>query len=470
MLLQIIFFASMYWILPVLYIVMKGAGDAKNGYSFGVRMKTEWVKDTEMEQIIAAYKRQLKRSCMALAVIPFSSFLTDHFSLQFTVWILWMLAVIIVPGVPYIIANKKTREIKRKSGWQQEKPKDILVEMKGAGEVRRVKLGTFLVPAAVSLLAAAGGVLLSVQRDLPVYGGMITTFALLTVLFYFMARWMDRQKAEVVSGNSDVNLNYARAKKNAWKNFWLALSWLNTGYVVFGLLTFRIEWIAVNALLWGSIIYVIGTFVILVWVWRKIVRIEDRYVEKRDIDLEESSDDCWIWGSFYYNKNDKRVMVNKRAGVGTTMNMATPLGMGMNIFGTVSLLCIPFFCIWMILEEFTPIRLAVEEQVLVAEHLKADYEIPLKRIDELELIDEPPRWSKVNGTGMENLQKGTFHIRNVGKCEVFLNPQNKVFLHFEAEGTEYYMSGADDEETMEIYDLLTNGSGREGSRLQQERG
>lgn len=455
MLLQIIFFASMYWVLPVLYFVMKGAGDAKNGYSFGVRMKPEWVKDAEMEQIVTDYKRQLKQSCVILAVIPFWAFLTDHFSLQFTVWILWMLAVISVPCVPYIMANKKTKELKRISGWQQEKPKDVLFEMKGAGEVRRVKAGTFLLPVAVSMLAAVYGIVLAARMEILVYGGMIVAFALITPLFYFMARWMDRQKTEVVNGNSDVNLNYARAKKNAWKNFWLALSWLNTGYVVFAVLTFMAEWIAVNALLWGSIIYVIGTFAILLWVWRKMVHIEERYVERRDVCVEEDSDDHWIWGSVYYNKNDKRVMVNKRAGVGTTMNMATPVGMGANIFGMVLLLSIPFFCIWMILEEFTPIRLAVEDEVLVAEHLRADYEIPLEDIAGVELITEIPKWSKVSGTGMENLEKGTFYIRNEGKCEAFLNPQNTVFLHFEADGTEYYMSGTDDGETMETYELLT---------------
>ena len=35
-----------------------------------------------------------------------------------------------------------------------------------------------------------------------------------------------------------------------------------------------------------------------------------------------------------------------------------------------------------------------------------------------------------SGTAMDTLEKGTFFIRNVGKCEVFLNPENTEFLHF----------------------------------------
>lgn len=454
MLLQLILFASMYWVLPLLYFVMKRAGDGKNGYSFGASMKMEWVKDGEMERIAADYKGQLKRICIGLAVVPFCTFLTNHFSIQMTVWMLWLLAVVSVPGVPYILANKETRELKRKRGWQQERREEVLVELKGAGEVRRVRAGTFLAPVAVSMLAAISGMILAVRMKTPVYGGMILVFAGITLLFYFLARWMDRQKTVVVSSDSGVNLNYARAKKQVWKNFWLVLSWLNTVFTVFALLCLTTERLMVNALLWGSVIYTLVDCFAVVWVWRKILHIEERYVEKRDVSVEEINDDHWIWGSIYYNKNDKRIMVNKRAGVGTTMNMATPVGMAMNILGVAGLLSMPFFCVWMILEEFTPIRLTVEDQFLVAEHLKEDYEIPLEDITEMELIGELPKWSKVSGTGMEQLEKGTFHVRNEGKCEVFLNPQNAVFLHFEADGTEYYMSGIDDEATMEIYELL----------------
>lgn len=455
---QIILFLCMYPVLPVLYFCLRNAGEAKDGFSFGAGMKENWVKQEEMEQIILDYKRQLKRITLVLAVAPLPSFFLPYFSIQMTIWILWMLAVVSIPLIPYALANKKVSKLKRQKGWQRTGQEAVLIELKHAGEIRRVKLLPFLVPMVISAAAAVFGMCLSAQTKLWAYGGMIVTFAAITLMFYLIALWMDRQKTEVVSGDSEVNLNYARAKKNVWKNLWLALAWLNTGYTVFGLAVTVLDKMMVSAFLWGSIVYTLVSFLLLVWVWRKMVHIEDCYVEKKDAALEENSDDCWIWGMFYYNKNDKRIMVSKRVGIGTTMNMATPVGMGMNIFGVVVLLAMPFFCVWMILEEFTPLHLTVDNQVLVAEHLKVEYEIPLECVDEIELIDEIPGWSKVSGTGMENLEKGTFHIRNVGKCEVFLNPQNAVFLHFEAEGTEYYMSGADDGETMEIYGLLSEQS------------
>lgn len=454
MMVWIILFIGMYPVLLILYFCMRNVGEAKDGYSFGVRMKENWVRHEEMKQIIQDYKGQLKWITLVLAVVPLPSFAIPHFSVQFTVWLLWLLAVVSIPLIPYVLANKKVLELKRQKGWQQAGQEAVLIELKGAGKLRRVKALPFLVPVVISAAAAVWSIYLSGQTGLWAYGGMIVAFAVITLMFYLIALWMDRQRTEVISGDSEVNLNYARAKKNTWKNLWLALAWFNTAFTLFALAVMVLDELRMSAFLWGCVAYTLVTFLLFVWAWRKLVHIEKCYVEKKDAAAEENGDDCWIWGMFYYNKNDKRIMVNKRVGIGTTMNTATPVGMGMSIFAVIVLLSLPFFCVWMILEEFTPIHLTVENQALVAEHIRNDYKIPLERIDDIELIDEIPKWSKVSGTGMENLEKGTFHIRNVGKCEVFLNPQNTVFLHFDAEGTEYYMSGLDDDETMEIYELL----------------
>lgn len=77
-------------------------------------------------------------------------------------------------------------------------------------------------------------------------------------------------------------------------------------------------------------------------------------------------------------------------------------------------------------------------------------------LDDVEILTELPKWSKVNGTGMETLEKGTFKISGEGECQVFLNPQNKKFLYFTANGKNYYMSGIDDTETEEIYQEIMN--------------
>ena len=147
-------------------------------------------------------------------------------------------------------------------------------------------------------------------------------------------------------------------------------------------------------------------------------------------------------------------MVTMRAGIGTTMNLATPAGFGLTAFGLAALLMIPLCCVWLILEEFTPLKLSIEQQALTAEHLRVEYEIPLSEISEAELTEDYPTWSKVAGTNMDHLLKGTFHVRNDRDYEVFLDPQNEVFLRIQTADEVYYMSASDDETTRGLYEEI----------------
>lgn len=455
MVVQIIFFITMYPMLFIFYFVMRGVGDAKNGYSFGLRMKAEWAKDVEVQEVVQQYCKELKKLTIGLAVIPLITFLIPYISISFTIWMLWLMVAISVPAIPYIRANQKIRELKAERGWKKQSSGKNFTEMKHVGKVRRVKIVPFLSPIVIGVVVAILSVIEFGEKGFGGLSGMVVTFALLTPLFYGVAVWMDRQKIEVISEDSDVNLNYARAKKNIWKNVWLTIAWVNTVYTIFTAVTLYIDELAEGGILIGAIVNTIFVLACLIWGWKKQQAVDACYQPKRDAAEQEDGDEHWLWGMFYYNKNDKHVMVNKRAGIGTTMNMATPVGMGMTILGVaVLVLVVPLSCIWIILEEFTPIQLAVENQILVAEHLSVEYEIPLEDIESVNLVEETPGWSKVSGTGMDNLCKGTFHIRNVGDCEVLLNPKNAIFLQIETADETYYMSGLEDTQTEEIYKEL----------------
>lgn len=455
MALQIIFSITMYPILLILYFVLRGVGEAKNGYSFGLRMKAEWMKDTKVQEILQEYRKELKQMTIVLAVIPLVTFLIPYFSISFTIWMIWLLAVIAVPMIPYVRANQHLREVKIARGWMKQSGASNRTEMKQAGKVRRVKTISFLLPMILSAAAAVFSVIEFHEKGLAALSGIVVTFALCTPLFYIVAVIMDRQKIEVISDDSNINLNYARAKKNIWKNIWLMIVWINTIFTIAAAMIFHVDELAVDGILIGSIIYTIFVMGALLWGWNRQQAVDARYQAKRDAAEQEEDDAHWLWGMFYYNKNDKHVMVNQRAGIGTTMNMATPVGMGMMILGVgILILVVPLSCLWLILEEFTPIQLTVANQVLVAEHLHVEYEIPLQDMETVTLVEETPVWSKVSGTGMDTLSKGKFHIRNEGDCEVLLNPQNAVFLQIKTADETYYMSAPQDEQTKDIYKEL----------------
>lgn len=222
-----------------------------------------------------------------------------------------------------------------------------------------------------------------------------------------------------------------------------------------------IPWFSLFLLFW-MVWLIAGIFAFFIPFGRANVRLKalkaergwkQAYREKTDAFVPDDEDN-WLWGMIYYNPRDKHVLVDKHIGMGTTMNMATPAGKAVGVFCGLMLLYLLMICIWCMLLEFVPIQLAVTDGRLVASQIGQDYTVPVCIVEEVELLEELPKLSKVNGTGMDTLKKGTYRIPEVGRCQVFLNPQNQVFIRFEAAGTTYYMSGYDDAETLEVYEAL----------------
>ena len=249
-------------------------------------------------------------------------------------------------------------------------------------------------------------------------------------------------------------MNYARAKKQVWKNLWLACAWINTAFTWCMLFfTWQRSWSAWGIII-ASVVYAIAVMAVCMKEIKSLWQIDAAYADKKTIMDAVEDDRNWILGMIYYNKKDKHFMVESRMGTGTTINLANKAGMGMTIFAVLLLLCIPIASIWMILVEMTPISMTVENDKIICEQLSTEYEIPFSEITDYEVVEELPEMIKMSGIGMDNLYQGTFEVYRQGTFETFLNPQNGLFLWVETEDEVYYLSGATDEQTREVIELV----------------
>ena len=456
---------AMYPMMMICCFVMYTSMKPKNGLVFGSKISAERMKDESLKEVERQWAAEMKRNIIITAVVPLTAFLIPYMSIQITIWTMWCFILIVLLEYPFIKANAKVKEIKRSKGWYHPERPEEYIELKAAGEVRRVKVKTFLAPFGVSMLAVAliyglaffENEIVKNAAYIEGFGMIVLMFALLNLLFLITAQWMDRQKTEVISTQSDINVNYARAKKNIWKDFWLQSSWITTGYVWICAVSLILQARFDLAVLWGSVFYSIILIALLFPVIRKLREIEKCYEKDRDIEEDGDDDRYWLWGMVYYNPADKHGMVSQRNGMGTTFNMATKTGKIWAVIGVMGILICPILCGWVIFEEFTPISLSINKDEVHADHLKTEYELPVEEILEVELVEELPKMTKSVGSAMETLRKGTFIVRGTGeKCKLFLNPQNDVFLKIEMEDGIYYLSGSSDEETMTVYERLTD--------------
>lgn len=450
--LNIIFMVSCYPIIFLMYYIYRGAKD-KNGWCFGATLSKAQKNDPAVAEIDKEYQKILKTSMIVLAIIPLVTFFIPYMSIGFTIWMVWICVICFAPMLLFARTNKKIQELKQKKGWNQVS-EVAYTDMKIASVPRRVKFITFLPPLVLSAVAAVLSFVLFKEAGLVAFRICVVTFAAMTLLFYLAALWTDKQKITVVSDDSDTNMNYARAKKQAWKNFWLVCTWLHTLFT-WGMLSgmfFRAH--GMSIIIWGTTAYGAILIFVMCLLVKKIHQINKAYEGKRTLSDAADDDRNWLYGMMYYNKNDKHFMVENRMGTGTAVNLATKGGKGMYIFASLMMLIIPVSCIWIIMLDFTPISTEVVDNAIVCTHLSEEYEIPLDDIVAYSVITELPEMTKVSGTGMNHVLSGRYEIYREGMFEAFLNPKNDLFIKILTEEETYYISGVDDKATEDIIEAI----------------
>lgn len=284
------------------------------------------------------------------------------------------------------------------------------------------------------------------------YRNIVITFALCTPAFTLSAWFMDRLRGEVISADSNINAAYTRAKKNQWRKIWAQVTWLHVATTTIIAAAACWDMKPAFMLLVAVILESILAIVILFCSFNTIREIDEMYEDKRDLIYATDEEDHWYWGSIYYNPNDRRSFVEKRFGTGTTMNMATKGGKICSVIAFLALAWIPIMCGWMIIEDFTPMHLLVQEDAIVCSHVKEDYVIPFAEITDVQLLETlPDDRIKRNGTGTDTIEKGKWVCNDYGLMYEFLNPENSQFLLVQTADRSYLIGGYNDEETFEIY-------------------
>ena len=461
MIINIIMFICMYPVLFILYFCLKGEVESESfkGTLFGIRISREWLPGEEKERFEQDYNKSIKRSMLVLALTPLLAFFIPYTSLYLTFWCLWIFAAIALFQLPYARNYKRLLALKSERTCTDPDNAFQYYELKYAGNIRCIKWYHLSIPLLISGLATLVSLFLLFGQRLQPYGLLMILFFFCNLALGFCAAGMDRMKTQVVSSDSDVNVNYARAVKNLWKKFWCTNIWAMTLYMVSLLICFMMprhtDSLAFYTILWGSILLSMALLVLGIILMNHKAAIDKTYKDQMDLKMD-NDEKFWIGGIIYYNPGDPHAMVERKFGTGTSMNMATFPGRVCAVICLLAFLSVPILCCWMILEEFTPLSLTVQDHMLTAEHVSTDYSIPIESIQEVTLLTELPKSTKVNGTGMSTLQKGVFRNSTDGRVYKFLNPKNHLFLRIDTGETIYYMSSSSDRETQAIYDLLYN--------------
>ncbi len=171
----------------------------------------------------------------------------------------------------------------------------------------------------------------------------------MTGMFYFIYIIIGKSKQQTSAKRPQISSKQNRKHRKIWSGYSIAsASLMNLLFGYMQLIMFREPVAKAEEMMFVTLgftlIMVVATLAIALYTGNSGSRLKvgDEGIEDS---LEEESDDdqYWKWGAIYYNSNDPSVFVEKRVGIGWTINMGTMQGklyMGGTLIFTIVVLVI----------------------------------------------------------------------------------------------------------------------------------
>jgi hypothetical protein len=431
-----------------IYVSMKNLTKPKKNLILGVTVPYEERESSALREICKSYISLLNIFTVILGIATTGFFFMKSFSFVFVYFTVLFFAGLILQYVPYFIYHMRLKRLKKEKGWRFGHKGKLLVNTKAAEMPRYMpKWWWFLFPLFMVLLPiplVKLGVISGLDNG-NVY--MSLTFALIIGILALSTQFIKRQRTETIDSDTKKAIELTKIRQNQWSKCCVWIAYL-TALLGFAMVIFADNEMVLLVL---SILYTAGAVLIAMQTEMKARELQQIISAESGKDDFIDEDEFWIFGLFYYNPHDVHVMKNERIGTGITMNMAKPAAKISMTASLLALLLLPIICVWTVRLEFTPKRLYIEENKLIAAHLRQEYVINLDTVDSLELIHELPKSSRVMGVGMDTLYKGDFSTETYGKCVFFLNPKEEPYIVIKTSNKNYIFGADDGSETESIY-------------------
>jgi hypothetical protein len=194
------------------------------------------------------------------------------------------------------------------------------------------------------------------------------------------------------------------------------------------------------------------------FVHNKVRTLDERLSVTDGQGILTDDDEYWINGSTYYNPNDQSVMVPKRIGIGTTVNMATRAGKWIKYGGIVLAIAIVLpLTAFAVQSDNTSPSLQVEENgVINIDYPMYDFSFSINDVQEITLEESLPTGFRTNGTATAEYARGNFSLEKLGDAKLYIFKNSPPYIFIKLDGLYIIFNDKDPASTKAIYDELIN--------------
>ena len=415
MLFNILMWASIFWIAPLLGYLMTNNAKFKKNIAVGVTFMEEGKQDAEVIARLNRYKKQIKMITIVLLLALIPGVFVSKFWILLTYYLVWTDVTMFIYTIPFYLCNKDLKAIKKRRGWVQHQGEKVEIDMENIPNFKEISPLLFIIPCIVSLLPLIW--------DRTFYVLYITSAASVLV-FWFSYRYFYRNRSEKVNEERGLTRVLTQIRHYNWSKIWIVASWLTIPLSFSGLLFISHPALALTLIFLVTAVICVEAVAIEV----KLRKMQEKLTKGSGVGAIVDEDDKWIGGMIYYNPNDSRLIVNERVGMNTTFNLARTSGKVITLFFLILLLALPFTGPAMNVYYKQPIKIEITKDEVEASQGITNYRIKLSDIKDVELIDElSDDLIRVNGTSFDDLLKGDFRDGNEN-LTLMLRPNSKPFI------------------------------------------
>lgn len=409
-----------FWLCAgVNYIMLRNMSKRQKGLLLGVTLPPEADALPEVQALVKQYRTRLGTLCLVCAALSVPLAFVQETAIALTLWMLFFFAGLALPYLPLLWANAKLKALKKAHGWQGSGCRMVDTGASAFALPKPIGLWTLLVPLVLCLLPMA---LPGLPRGLMLVCGIDAACIL---LLWGLGRWTFRRREDMVTEDSARNQTLLRVRRLYWDRFWRLNLWAMALLNLFLILGYRSEAAILGLSLGFTVLLLAGSL----WMEFSVRRAQALLTETAPIVADE--DDAWVGGIFYYNPTDKRFLVAKRLGLGSTVNLGTWAGKLYYAFvGLVLVVCLAIGPIFGIVDSI-PVRLELSGSApvcLVASHGQSEkYCLDTDAITDVQLRDTLPDAARTWAPGWTTICRGISMWSGRGTPGSASTPPKSVF-------------------------------------------
>ncbi|WNS46265.1 DUF5808 domain-containing protein [Paenibacillus sp. MMS20-IR301] len=398
---------------------------------FGVTLPAHVLEHVELRVLQKSYRHIYKKSTLAaLPLLLPILFLDTYISLSVIYMLLWGSLLLLVLRHSFVRTHKSFTEMKRSKEWFAGDKRVVRLDTRLSAHKETMKLSLywFILPA---LIAAVVFILRIFADDGNIMRIAGWSALGMTLLLWLVTLFFSRMKARVYSLDSELNLLLNRTYRQYWSRLWLGLALTDSCFTLIMAFTAS-KYPGSAAVIWntGTVICSLIPILGILYVHKIFSRFETALLAMQQEIFYTDDDEYWINGTTYNNPNDRAILVPKRNGAGSTVNLGTKAGKriyyGLCAFAAVILAATGWITV---LADFSSPALRMSDGRTTISFPMYSYSFSLSDVQKLTLAESLPQAvRRMNGIATDTVAIGNFELNQFGESKLYISKNSPPYI------------------------------------------